>query len=84
MSAFDRFGRLGEIDPGRAETWQDRIFLSFDIDWAHDDVVHDTIDFVEGLGVGATWFATHLSPTLDRLRANPLSRSGFIPISCSC
>lgn len=73
------FGRISEIQAEDEASWQDRSFLSFDIDWAHDDIVHDCIDLVEEMGVKATWFATHQSPTLDRLRANPDFEIGIHP-----
>ena len=50
-------------------SWQDQIFLTFDIDWALDAVLHDTIDLVEEAGVAATWYATHETPVLERLRS---------------
>lgn len=51
-------------------TWKNAIFLTFDIDWAHDDVVNDTVDLVETADIAATWFVTHDMPVLKRLRAN--------------
>ncbi len=59
--------------------WKDRIYLTFDIDWAHDDVLNYTIDLVESYDVCATWFVTHETPILDRLRANPNFELGVHP-----
>lgn len=55
------------------------IGLTFDLDWACDAVIHDTIDLVDQAGAPATWFVTHNTPTLDRLRANPKYELGIHP-----
>ncbi len=61
-------------DPG-----QDRIFITFDIDWASDPVFADTIDLVEGHGIPATWFVTHETGLLGRLERNPVFEIGIHP-----
>lgn len=53
--------------------------LTLDLDWAHDVVVADTIDLVEQHGIPATWFVTHETPALERLRSNPLFELGIHP-----
>lgn len=76
MSSFDIIRAIvGEDD----STWRDRLFLTFDIDWAHDAVLSDTIDLVERADVAATWFVTHDTPLLDRLRANSKFELGIHP-----
>src|SRR5688572_12527282 len=55
------------------------MFLTFDVDWAHDEVVAASIDLVEEADVPATWFVTHDTPLLARLRANPLFEIGIHP-----
>jgi len=72
-------GKLGEILPEDDATWRDRLFLTVDIDWAHDDVLSDTINLVDQAGVHATWFVTHDTPVLERLRANPNYELGIHP-----
>ena len=72
-------GKLGEILPENDKTWKERHFLTFDIDWAHDDVLSDTIDLVDQAGVHATWFVTHDTPVLERLRSNPKYELGIHP-----
>ncbi|HEX2544606.1 MAG TPA: hypothetical protein VHL79_07000 [Ramlibacter sp.] len=76
---MERFGRISEIDPGAERTWQDRVFLTLDIDWAHDEVLAACIDLVEQAGVAATWFITHDTPLLQRLVANPRFELGIHP-----
>lgn len=57
----------------------DVIVLSLDIDWACDEVLADSIDLVEGVGAPATWFVTHDTPLLERLRANHNFELGIHP-----
>lgn len=49
------------------------------MDWAHDEVIMDAVDLVEKSGVSATWFITHQSPVLERLRSNPNFELGIHP-----
>lgn len=56
-----------------------RPIISFDVDWAHDDVLADVIDLVERAGVNAVWFVTHASALLNRLKSNPLFEVGIHP-----
>lgn len=41
--------------------------LTFDIDWAPDEMIHDTVEVLRSFGLRATFFATHLSPAIDAL-----------------
>lgn len=80
-------------DPGRKmkPQWQtvsqcvpdspaaDAIVLTLDIDWACDEVLADCIDLIEGAGAPATWFVTHDTPLLERLRANDNFELGIHP-----
>ncbi len=72
-------GTIASVDPADESTWRGRIFLTFDLDWAHDEVINDAIDLVEAVDVPATWFVTHATPTLERLRANPKFELGVHP-----
>ena len=38
--------------------------LTFDVDWAPDPVIEDTLSLLERAGVRATFFATHASAVL--------------------
>lgn len=60
-------------------TWDDAVFLTFDIDWANDDVLNDTIAIMERAETAATWFVTHDTAVLNRLRANPRFELGIHP-----
>ena len=64
----------------RSSSWNDgRLFLTFDIDWAHDDIIRDCVALVEEAGVKATFFITHESPIIDELRGNDLFELGIHP-----
>lgn len=76
--ASHQFNKISDIVPEKSETYSS-IFLTFDIDWAHDEIINDTIDIVEKVGVSATWFITHNTPVLSRLRANPKFELGIHP-----
>jgi hypothetical protein len=43
--------------------------VTFDIDWAPDWSVRQTLEIVEQAGVSATYFVTHDSPTIAEIRA---------------
>lgn len=73
------FRTISSINIDDDSSWENAIFLTFDIDWAHDDVLNDTIDLVEATGIAATWFVTHETSALDRLRTNPKFELGIHP-----
>lgn len=73
------FGLIRDIIPAQSETWDNKIFLTFDIDWASDDVLALAIETVERYGASATWFVTHETPLLERLRCNPRFELGLHP-----
>jgi len=73
------FRKLGEISLSDEGTWRDAVFLTFDVDWACGEILLDTIEIVEAAGVSATFFATHDTPLLARLRKNPLFEVGMHP-----
>ena len=77
--AREKFSCISQIIPEDDNTWRDKIFLTFDIDWAHDVVLQDCIEMVEKADVCATWFITHDTPLLSRLRENPKFELGIHP-----
>lgn len=58
---------------------EDRVFLTFDVDWANDDVIAFTLDLIEGLEINATFFITHETEMLKRMRDNPRIELGIHP-----
>ncbi|AEP09346.1 polysaccharide deacetylase WbmS family protein [Micavibrio aeruginosavorus] len=75
----DKFATIKSINLNNRQSWEDRLFLTFDIDWASDDVLNYTIDIVEQHDVAATWFVTHDTPVLERLRQNKKFELGIHP-----
>jgi hypothetical protein len=45
------------------------IALTFDVDWAPEEVIHDTVSILEDFDVKATFFATHDSDQLKSLES---------------
>jgi hypothetical protein len=45
--------------------------ITLDIDWAPDYAIDAAADSLRDAGVRATWFVTHASPAVDRLRDSP-------------
>ena len=57
----------------------ERIYLTFDIDWAPDDVLGELVDWLEAEGVRATFFVTHDSPLIRELAGRPWIERGIHP-----
>jgi hypothetical protein len=53
--------------------------LSVDIDWAPDYMIDYMAQAYTEAGVKCTWFVTHASEAVDRLRSNPLFELGIHP-----
>jgi len=47
------------------------VYLTLDVDWAPDAAIEATAEILERAGCPATWFVTHETPALERLRARP-------------
>jgi hypothetical protein len=73
------FSTISAVKPDDSASWDGRAFLTFDIDWAHDGVLETAIALVEQADVHATWFVTHDTPLLARLRVNPKFELGLHP-----
>ena len=73
------FGKISEINPLKPLSWQNKIFLTFDVDWAHDEILSDTLDLVEQAGVSATFFMTHETPLIERIYGNEKLEMGIHP-----
>jgi hypothetical protein len=44
------------------------VYITLDIDWAPDAAIDATAEILEAAGCAATWFVTHETPALERLR----------------
>ena len=73
------FSTISTIEVSDQASWNKRLFLTFDIDWAHDQVLNDTIEIVQKYQASATWFVTHATTVLERLKANTKFELGIHP-----
>ena len=69
---------ISKINIEEKDTWEDKIFITLDIDWADDDVLIDSIKLLEKTNIEATWFVTHYTPLLlERIRKYEKFESGY-------
>lgn len=64
------FDLLSNIDPSNPDSWREKVFLTLDVDWAHDEVILDCAHLIQDKEVRATWFFTHDSPMIGYLIDN--------------
>jgi hypothetical protein len=74
-----KFENIKNINLENPSSWEDKIFLTFDIDWCSDEVLSFTLDIIEKNNIKATFFVTHETKLLDRMRANPNIELGIHP-----
>lgn len=72
------FSSLSKIKPENPTTYA-ATFVTIDIDWADDVVLSDTIKLIEKADIEATWFVTHPTTYINRLRENPKFELGIHP-----
>ena len=70
--------KISEINL-KTDDWKESVFLTFDFDWASDFVLNDTLDLLDQVDVSATFFVTHDTPILERIRKNPKYELGIHP-----
>lgn len=73
------FSTISKIAPNHDDTWASKLFLTFDIDWAHDNVLMDTVGLVTESGIPSTWFVTHPTPILNEIRKCKNQELGIHP-----
>ena len=76
---MNQFSTISTIAIDEEISWSKKQFLTLDIDWANDNVLNYAIDLVESFDVAATWFVTHHTSILDRLRNNSKFELGIHP-----
>jgi hypothetical protein len=70
--------KLSKINPDKVETFKEP-FLSFDIDWAHDKIIEDTLNLVKSFQIDAIWFVTHKTDLIHEIEANKNNEVGIHP-----
>ena len=71
--------QISSISPQDTRTWKKKVFFTFDVDWAHDEVIADTLALVGHSGHKSTWFATHDADYLQSLFDSDLVEVGVHP-----
>ena len=72
------FEKISSISPNN-NNWEDKTYLTIDVDWAHDEIIKDTIELFEQIDICVTWFMTHKTPMINRIRENPKFELGIHP-----
>lgn len=62
---------IKNINIHEENSWKDKIFLTFDLDWCLDETLQDTLDLLEKYDAKATFFVTHKTELLSQMRQNP-------------
>ena len=70
--------KISDISVENIKTFNNN-FISFDIDWAHDDVINYSIDILEKTEIRVSWFITHKTKVLERLKENSNFEIGIHP-----
>ena len=73
------FSLLSKINPTDINSWRNKVFLTFDIDWAHDDIISDSFNLIKDFNVSSTWFVTHETQILAKLSNEPTIELGIHP-----
>lgn len=76
---MSEFSRIKDINIGDNNSWQNKIFLTFDIDWCGDEVLAYVLDILESYNIKATFFVTHKTKLLKRMRDNQNIELGIHP-----
>lgn len=73
------FSKISSISVENPSSWMGKLFLTFDLDWCSDDVLSYVLDIVEKHDISATFFVTHDTGLLARMRENPKIELGIHP-----
>lgn len=73
------FENIKNIKVKESSSWQDKIFLTFDLDWCADEVLSYVLDIIEKYNVRCTFFITHETVLLERMKKNRNIELGLHP-----
>jgi len=73
------FELIKNINIKDSKSWENKIFLTFDIDWCSDEVLEYTLDLLDQFDAKATFFVTHQTKLLDRIEKNENFELGIHP-----
>jgi hypothetical protein len=70
---------LSTIDADNERTWAGKLFITVDLDWATDDVLGQTIEWLDRARLKFTLFVTHRSALVDALARRSDCELGIHP-----
>lgn len=73
------FSRLSTIIPDKTSSWQNKTYLTFDVDWAHDEIIEDCYNLISCYKVPSTWFVTHKFNLLGSFKNDQKIELGIHP-----
>ena len=73
------FSLISNIELDNRCSWEEKLFLTFDIDWAPEFVIKDTVELLYKNQAKATLFLTHKSEYLDEIKNNTMFEYGIHP-----
>ena len=76
---MNKFDLINNIDINKKESWNNKLFITIDIDWVIDEVLFDTVQLLKKNNSKATFFVTHVSDILDDLEQDPNFELGIHP-----
>ncbi len=74
-----KFGKINNIFLKEPSSWENKIFITIDLDWCSDIVLSYTLDILEKSNIPVTFFVTHETNLLERIRDNPNFELGIHP-----
>ena len=72
---------IKNIEPEITNTWSNNIFITFDIDWAEEEIIKDTYELIKknNINLKTTWFSTHKSKQVLEMSKDPNIEIGIHP-----
>jgi len=70
---------IKDLDPNIKSSWNDSLFITFDIDWAHDSVIDYCHDYFSKRNLKTTWYTTHFSSKVQELSCDSNIEIGIHP-----
>jgi len=74
-----QFRKISQINIKNNKSWKNKIFITIDIDWCDDEVLEHSINIFEKKKIPVTWFITHKTKLLRKLRENKNFEIGIHP-----
>ena len=73
------FRNIKDIKIGNNSSWKGKIFLTFDTDWCSDEVLSYALNIIDKHDIKATFFVTHETKLLERMREKSNIELGIHP-----